>query len=881
MENKNINDKLSHDIKPSIVYKRDNLVLIVISIIILFWIIESAIETLAFLQNTTFLQQLFKPSSHELWIRFLFILLLILLGIYFRRVLTRLTVANTHLRQEVEERQHAEQAYKDLMIKNEMILTSAGEGIYGLDASGKVTFVNPAAAAISRYDPEELIGRDIHAMLHHTKADGAPYPKEDCPIYKSWSSGQVQRVSRDLFWTRQGDSFPVEYVSAPILKDGQVDGAVVVFRDITSRVRAEAALEEERDFISTLLDTISVLVVVLDPQGHIVRFNRASEAISGYSFQEVAGQPIWELFIPPEDVEAIKKVFSSLLIDQVPREHESYWISRDGQRRLIAWSNTAVRDAGGRVTHVIGTGIDVTERRRAEQELKQAKDYLENVLDNSADAIGIVDRKGNIIKWNKASADAFGYSAAELTGKSAFELYADKSELEEMLTRLRRDGSVRGHEIHMKKKDGSIPLFALSINLLYDQHHDIIGSVCVARDRSEIKRTLHDLAALNEQLQIEIAERREVEAALQAANDNLKDIIRQFEQRNREITLLNEMGDLLQACLTCQEAYEGIAHFAASLFPDESGALFILNAPKTLMESVTAWGQPEIGEAVFSPDECWALRRGEIHAVDSQQPGLICPHLTKVHIADHMCIPLVAQGEIMGLILLQNRVCALDAPPPLAEQLIESRQRLALTLARQISLALANLKLRDSLRAQALRDPLTGLFNRRYMEETLDREILRVQRRNQPLALIMVDLDNLKPINDSRGHEAGDQVIKALGRFLKSQVRREDVACRYGGDEFTLIMPEASLEIACQRAELVRQGINRLRVVHGDRSLGPITASFGVATFPDHGTTGEDLVRAADAALYHAKQQGRNQLGIALTADKLALSREPEIQTRH
>ncbi|MGB8992111.1 MAG: PAS domain S-box protein [Desulfobaccales bacterium] len=795
--------------------------------------------------------------------------------------MTRLTVANTQLHREVEERQHAEHAYKDLLIKNEMILHSAGEGICGLDASGKVTFVNPAAATISRYALEELIGRDIHALLHHTKADGTPYPKEDCPIYNSWSNGQVQRVSRDLFWTKHGDGFPVEYVSAPILKDGQVDGAVVVFRDIASRVRAEADLEEERDFIATLLDTVSVLVVVLDPQGRIVRFNRACEAISGYSFPEVEGKPVWDLFTPPEDVEEVKRVFSTLLIDQMPGEHENYWISRDGPHHLIAWSNTAVRDAEGHVTHIIGTGIDVTDRRRAEQDLKQAKEYLENVLDNSADSIGIVDRQGTVIKWNKASADVFGYSAAELTGKSAFELYADKTELEEMLARLRRDGSVHRHEIHMKKKDGSIALFALSINLLYDQDHAIIGSVCVARDRSEIKRTLHDLAALNEQLQNEIAERKEVETALQAANNNLKEIIRQFEQRNREITLLNEMGDLLQACLTCQEAYEGIAHFAASLFPEESGALFILNASKTFMESVAAWEQPEIGETVFSPDECWALRRGEIHAVDSQQPGLICPHLTKVPIADHMCIPLIAQGEIMGLILLQNRVCALDSPAPLREQLIESRQRLALTLARQISLALANLKLRDSLRAQALRDPLTGLYNRRYMEETLDREILRVQRRNQALALIMVDLDNLKPINDSLGHEAGDQVIKALGRFLKTQVRREDVACRYGGDEFTLIMPEASLEIACQRAELVRQGISRLRVVYGDRSLGPITASFGVATFPDHGIRGEDLVRAADAALYHAKQQGRNQLGIALPAGKLAPSGEPETQTRH
>lgn len=870
LESKTNDNNLTNNQVFPLVYKRSSILFVIIACILIFWTIESLLDAWFVHNNSTFLEQLLVPSKQELLVLLLVILLFICIGIYFRWTMTHMLKANHLLKQEVNERQNAEQAYKDLSIKIELILNSAGEGIYGLDAEGNVTFVNPAATAITRYASEDLIGRNIHSLLHHTTARGVPHSVEDCPIYGSLKNGQVRQVAQDLFWTKEGKSFPVAYVSAPMYKDGQVTGVVVIFRDITDRVQVEEQLKKERDFIAALLDTVGALVVVLDLQGHIVSFNRACEQVSGYSGAEVEGKAIWGLLIPPEEREEAKRIFQTLLPGDVPGVNENHWVTRGGARRLIAWSNTTLKDAAGQVTHVIGTGIDVTERRQAENELKQANDYLENILDNSADAIGIVDTHGKIIKWNKASNEVFGYASEDIQGKSSFELYADKNELDQMLTQLRRAGSVRRYEIRMKKKDGSVATFALSINFLYDPRHRVIGSVCVARDRSEFKKTLDDLATLNDQLFHEVTERKQVEAALQDANRSLKEVVGEFEQRNRDITLLNQMGDLLQACLTCQEAYSGIAHFASLLFPDDAGALFILQDPKKLVEAVATWGELASDEPVFSPEACWALRRGEIHTAHVNQPGVICPHLADAPPADHMCIPLIAQGEITGLILLQSRVCRMDSPEPLRNQLTENKQRLALTLAKQISLALANLKLRDSLRARAVRDPLTGLFNRRYMEETLEREIQRVKRRNQPLGVIMVDVDSLKTINDSLGHEAGDKVIIALGHLLQTHIRQEDIVCRYGGDEFTLIMPEASLEIVCQRAEELRSGLNGLQVEFTGQPLGPLSASFGVATFPDHGFTGEELVRAADGALYHAKQRGRNQVDIAGASEKAA-----------
>jgi diguanylate cyclase (GGDEF)-like protein/PAS domain S-box-containing protein len=725
----------------SLIFNRSKILLTVLACILIYWTIDIIIDVFHdnFLINNRELLSLLSAT-------FLFIFL----GFYFRKLMTHMKIINNLLKKEVNDRQAAEQTCKNLLNQNELILNSAGEGICGLDTAGTVTFVNPAAGTSTGYAPEEFIGHNLHDLLHHTRADGTPHSRADCPVYGSLQNGDSRRVAHDLFWTKAGDSFPVEYVSTPMWRDGQVAGVVVVFRDIAARCQAE-------------------------------------------------------------------------------------------------------------------------------NELRQAKEYLENVLDNSADPIGIVDPHGRIIKWNRASARVFGYSSGELEGKSFFDLYADKNELEVMLAQLRRDGSVHRYEIHMKKKDGSVALFALSINLLYDQKHKVVGSVCVARDRSEIKKTLEDLATVNQRLQQEVTERAQMESALQEANRSLKEMVQEFEQRNRDITLLNEMGDLLQACLTCREAYTGVAHFAALLFPEDAGALFMLQSPKKMMEAVASWGDLAPAEPVFAPEECWALRRGEIHTMHAHTPGLICPHLANAPPADSMCIPLIAQGEITGLIHLQSRTCRMDLPESLRGQLTETKQRLASPLARQISLALANLKLRDSLRAQAIRDPLTGLFNRRYMEETLEREVQRVKRRGQGLGVIMADLDFLKPINDSCGHEAGDKVIIAVGHFLQANIRREDVACRYGGDEFTLILPEASLHIAGQRAEELRAGISRLQVEYAGQPLKPVSASFGVANFPDHGVTGAEVIRAADLALYHAKQQGRNQVGLALRPAPAAAAGAPDL----
>jgi diguanylate cyclase (GGDEF)-like protein len=181
-------------------------------------------------------------------------------------------------------------------------------------------------------------------------------------------------------------------------------------------------------------------------------------------------------------------------------------------------------------------------------------------------------------------------------------------------------------------------------------------------------------------------------------------------------------------------------------------------------------------------------------------------------------------------------------------------------VADQLGLAVANLKLRETLRNQSIRDPLTGLFNRRYLEETLEREIKRAERGRGAVGVVMLDLDRFKNFNDTFGHNVGDMLLAELGRLLQTSIRTSDVACRYGGEEFVLVIPDADVEVTCQRAERVREAVKRLFVSCRGQSVGSVTVSAGVAAYPTHGVTAEALVQAADAALYRAKSDGRDRV---------------------
>jgi diguanylate cyclase (GGDEF)-like protein len=320
------------------------------------------------------------------------------------------------------------------------------------------------------------------------------------------------------------------------------------------------------------------------------------------------------------------------------------------------------------------------------------------------------------------------------------------------------------------------------------------------------------------------------------------------------MSLLNEMGDILRACLTTEEAYSVIVRVAQQIFPVQVGALYVIAASRNIVEAVAVWGDSSLAERSFPPQECWALRRGRTHWVANSKSGLICRHIHHPATDGYLCIPMMAQSEAIGVLHLTQ---------PQNVKMTETMQRMAVTMSEHIAMALSNLRLHETLRSQSIRDPLTGLFNRRFMEESLELEIRRASRNQRPLGMIMIDLDHFKYFNDNFGHEAGDLLLKELGTLLRGNIRGEDIACRYGGEEFTLILPEGSGTVTLQRAEFFREAIQRLDIHYRSQPLGRITASMGVAIFPDHGRTAKALIEAADKALYRSKSGGRNRVTIA------------------
>lgn len=350
--------------------------------------------------------------------------------------------------------------------------------------------------------------------------------------------------------------------------------------------------------------------------------------------------------------------------------------------------------------------------------------------------------------------------------------------------------------------------------------------------------------------------RQQAEAAASASNAELSVTVAQLARLSDSMASLSHYSGMLQGASDAQELYEITAATFRRLFPGLSGLLYVIRASRDHAEMVAQWGSIVApNDPAPTPHSCWSVRRHSPYAMEDLRQGLRCPHIGRPSGAEDMhglCVPLSAHGEVVGWLSLQGEGAGRIADESLAVRLCE-----------QLSLALANVRLRESLRHQAVRDPLTGLFNRRYLEESLTREIARCQRRQQPLAVLMIDVDHFKAFNDRHGHAMGDAALSSFARMLKDRCRPEDIACRYGGEEFTLILPETDLESAIARAEDIRAGATMVRIANADGAALRISVSVGVALMPDHGDAGLELMRAGDRALYRAKHEGRDRVAVA------------------
>jgi diguanylate cyclase (GGDEF)-like protein len=400
------------------------------------------------------------------------------------------------------------------------------------------------------------------------------------------------------------------------------------------------------------------------------------------------------------------------------------------------------------------------------------------------------------------------------------------------------------------------------INLLADRWKAAYGEVLTnAAIIATLVAFTWRLALTQYHQQQEISQREAAQFELFAANEMIGGLLEESRAQARAITQISELGSLLQACASRDEAFRIIPERLRELFPGTSGAISVLSTSKNRAESQAEWGPSAPADQIFTPEQCWALRRGCSHVHPGGESALRCPHLGSDGAS--VCLPLIANGEALGVLAIQeNEIIARDTSS--ADQSPAWRS-LATAAAEHIALALSNLSLRESLRVQAVRDPLTGLHNRRYMQEFLERELQRSRRQRHSLSVLMLDLDHFKRYNDRFGHSAGDDLLRSLGDTLLHSIRSDDVACRYGGEEFVIVLPECPLPMATGRAEEICKRIKQKAAPRPGEKQDPMTVSIGVAAYDgSRANTVALILKLADQALYQAKRRARPRGGRAI-----------------
>jgi diguanylate cyclase (GGDEF)-like protein/PAS domain S-box-containing protein len=491
-------------------------------------------------------------------------------------------------------------------------------------------------------------------------------------------------------------------------------------------------------------------------------------------------------------------------------------------------------------------GSEVSERQRLAGDLNEQTTYLDSLIQNSPLGIVVLDRQGAVELANSAFERLFQYERHELTSVDIENMGILDDEATDSTPLIPQifAGNALHKTVRRRRKDGKILDLALhGVPLLVNG--EVRGAHLIYEDVSDQIRAV---------------------AAQQQHAESLDRLVRELQLRTKQMTSLYEMGSLLACSGTVKEACAVVASSVQGLFPDSSsGALYLFKSSRDLIEAAVRWGEKDALAPTFPPDACWSLRRGQYHWSGGPENGIACQHLTKSSMAEFLCVPMVAQGNTVGILHLEFESAKTLRHDSGTESLHDSHQRLAISAASQVGLSLASLQLRETLRDQSIRDPLTRLFNRRFLEESLERELQLASRKQETIAVLFLDLDHFKRFNDTFGHDAGDMVLQSLADLFRNFFRATDICCRYGGEEFAIILPESSSQDALIRAEALRSEVKRLRLQYKKQNLGPLTLSAGVAAFPEHALTPDELLKIADQCLYESKTRGRDVVTVAVS----------------
>ncbi|MDO5181879.1 diguanylate cyclase [Legionella pneumophila] len=478
--------------------------------------------------------------------------------------------------------------------------------------------------------------------------------------------------------------------------------------------------------------------------------------------------------------------------------------------------------------------IELSTRRKTELQNQNTQIRLKKIIESASDMIAAFDKDQRFITFNEAYQREFKrlFDKSISINMSLEEAFDDVPENKKKLVQtwkesLQRDEETKNIEVNTEQE-----------KTIYE-----MTSKLIQNGDNEIKGVVHSVRNITKRVQ--------EHTELQESYEKLANGMKELQEKNEQITLLVEMSDIMLACGSQEELSDVMVKYSQRLLQFSSGYLFIMHPSKNYLEKAASWGNPQPHDLTFTPEQCWAIRLGRIHYAGSSRIELMCSHTMFAEQPELslLCVPLMAQNDIYGLLYLEVGL-----------KFDENQQLLITAFAELTALALANVRLRENLRYQSIRDPLTGLYNRRYLEDFLFKQLHQAERTKASFAILMLDLDHFKKINDTFGHDAGDLVLKELGQILNSDIRLGDIASRYGGEEFVLLLYDIDAQAAKMKAENLRSAISNLQVKYEAQPVGQITASIGISVYPDDAKSPAEVIEAADKALYQAKNKGRNKV---------------------
>lgn len=353
----------------------------------------------------------------------------------------------------------------------------------------------------------------------------------------------------------------------------------------------------------------------------------------------------------------------------------------------------------------------------------------------------------------------------------------------------------------------------------------------------------------------DITEQKQAEDMLKKSNQQLALWINELQVRKEKIDLLDSISQALQPCKQLEEVYEVLVKYAQKIFPNQQGALYLYDVQANTLNQTISWGHFE-GESTWQANMCHAWQDSKPHVSPGSDNRLLCKH-DQEHIHGdkmYLCAPLIAQGERVGVFYLRRYIH--DFSEGEQYDSIEFWKSMAMMIAERLGFIILNLKLRNDLANQSVRDSLTDLYTPRYLEETLNREIPRAIRYKKNFGILAITIDQFSSFQETMGQAAGNAVLQAYGKFINSQIRRSDIGCRLKENEFIVLLSDASVEDTSKRAELFRMAGKNLKIMFGGQYIRSFTLSIGVIGFPEHGETVNDLLLEAEKALSEAKQSG-------------------------